>query len=139
MKKQIVRILIPVIIFSFVFYSCENIATLFHGGKPEIIILPSPPDTPTDLKLLGGYTDRPDVELGWSSVSEAKGYYVYRSLSGLGSYTKVGSSNTNSYTDTEVKANTTYYYKVSAYNDAGESSQSLYLSVFTRHGLQPFN
>jgi fibronectin type 3 domain-containing protein len=71
------------------------------------------------------------ITVSWSSVSEAVGYYVYRSTSASGTYSSLGSSSSTSYSDTGLSANTAYYYKVSAYNSYGEGSQSSYASRTT--------
>jgi len=99
-----------------------------------------PPDTPTNLERYGGTRERPPVVyLRWSLVSGAIGYNIYRSLSASDPYIKVGSPTTNLYEDSNVSENTTYYYKVSAYNDTGESPQSSYIMVSVAgSGLQGF-
>lgn len=54
----------------------------------------------------------------WKKVSGATGYYVYRSTSKNGTYSKVATIKkgaTVSYKNTKLKANKTYYYKVAAY------------------------
>jgi fibronectin type 3 domain-containing protein len=72
------------------------------------------------------------IEVSWSWVSGASGYSVYRAASSYGSYSYIGYASTNSYTDTGLGANTTYYYRVSAYNSAREESgQSSYASATT--------
>jgi fibronectin type 3 domain-containing protein len=71
--------------------------------------------------------DSSSITVSWDEVDGASGYRVHRSTSSSSSatYTKVGSDTTGtSYTDTELSSNTTYYYKVSAYNDNGEGAQS---------------
>ncbi|MDR2798081.1 MAG: fibronectin type III domain-containing protein [Treponema sp.] len=73
------------------------------------------------------------ILISWNAVSGAASYRVYRSASESGTY-QVGSSSTittPSYTDTGLSAGTTYYYKVSAVNSAGESEQSSYTSATT--------
>ncbi|MDR2798080.1 MAG: fibronectin type III domain-containing protein [Treponema sp.] len=72
------------------------------------------------------------IRISWNAVSGATSYKVYRSTSVSGSYTLVNSATTTSYTDTELSAGTTYYYKVSAVNSAGESEQSSSISGITR-------
>jgi fibronectin type 3 domain-containing protein len=71
------------------------------------------------------------ITVNWSTVAGATGYKVYRSASSSSSYSNVGDVTTVSFTDTELTASTTYYYKVTAYNSAGESSQSSYASATT--------
>ncbi len=56
------------------------------------------------------------ANVSWSSVSSAKGYYVYRSTTADGTYTKVNSQlvTTTSYNDNGLTAGITYYYEVTA-------------------------
>jgi len=72
------------------------------------------------------------ITISWSSVSGATGYYIYRSTSSSGTYSKYDNTSYASYTDTWPSSGTTYYYKVSAYNsNSGESQQSAYISART--------
>ena len=72
------------------------------------------------------------ITISWNPVSGALGYNVYRSSSAFGSYDYIGMVYTIAYTDTELSANTTYYYKVAAFNGSYvESSQSSYASATT--------
>jgi fibronectin type 3 domain-containing protein len=65
------------------------------------------------------------ISVSWNYVSGASSYRVYRSNSSNGYYSQLDTAYNTSYTDTGLSPNTTYYYKVSAWNDYGESSQSL--------------
>jgi hypothetical protein len=79
-----------------------------------------------------------EITVMWSSVSDAAGYYVYRSTSYAGSYSQTGSSTSTSYTDSGLTAGTTYYYKVSAYNGYGEGDLSTtYASATTLSASVP--
>jgi len=72
------------------------------------------------------------ITVYWYSVSNAAGYYIYRSTNSSGSYTRVGNaaSSSTSWTDTSVSSGTYYYYRVSAYSSSGvESSQSASVSA----------
>jgi len=77
------------------------------------------------------------IKISWTAVSGATGYYVYRSESANGTYTKLTTSsisteeNGRSYTVTGLSSATTYYFKVSAYDSAGETSQSSYTYATT--------
>ncbi|MDR0759483.1 MAG: VWA domain-containing protein [Treponema sp.] len=71
------------------------------------------------------------IALSWNSVSGASYYKIYRSTSSSGSYSSLAESYSTTYTDTGVSPNTTYYYRVSAVNNAGESSQSAYAYATT--------
>jgi len=87
------------------------------------------PDTPTDVNATA--TSTSSITVSWAAVSGATEYYVYRSSSATGTYTRVGTSSTASYTNTGLSGSTTYYYKVSAYNNSGESFHSLMVSATT--------
>lgn len=86
----------------------------------------SKPSTPTGVKATAGSSS---ISVTWNSVSGATSYNIYRSTSASGSYSYQTSVYSTSYTDYNVNAGTTYYYKVSAENSAGESSMSSYASA----------
>lgn len=63
------------------------------------------------------------VKFEWDMMYDAR-YYIKRSTSELGIYTTIAEVDTNEYTDFTVENGITYYYKISAFNDAGESQDS---------------
>jgi len=54
------------------------------------------------------------IQISWSAVTGTEGYEIYRSTTANGFYTKIGTSPTTNYDDTDSSliANTSYYYKV---------------------------
>jgi len=86
-------------------------------------------DAPTGVSSLVNLTN--NIIVAWYQVSGATGYYVYSSSSASGPYTRVGTTSNNYWWAYTLPLNTTYYYKVSAYNSAGESPQSSYTSART--------
>lgn len=65
------------------------------------------------------------LTVSWNSVINADGYRVYRSISSTASYTKISEDITETtYTDTGLEQSTTYWYKIAAYNEKGESELS---------------
>jgi fibronectin type 3 domain-containing protein len=66
------------------------------------------------------------IAVAWTASSGATSYSIYRSGSASGTYTNIGSTSASPYTDGGLTAHSTYYYKVSAGNAAGESSLSSY-------------
>jgi poly(3-hydroxybutyrate) depolymerase len=87
------------------------------------------PTTPTGLAVQS--TTNTSAALTWNVVSGATSYNVYRG--GV----KVGSSTTNSYTDSGLTANTTYSYTVTAVNIKGESGQSTAVNATTTNAAVP--
>jgi uncharacterized protein (TIGR02145 family)/uncharacterized repeat protein (TIGR02543 family) len=87
------------------------------------------PNTPTNVSATVASSS--SITVRWSAVSGASGYYVYRSTSASGSYSQVENTSSTSITNTGLSSSTTYYYKISAYNNGGESSQSSYASATT--------
>jgi hypothetical protein len=80
-------------------------------------------------------TVSPSVILSWraSTSSGVSAYQVYRSTISGGYYMLLASTSGLTYTDSTVKANTTYYYVVIAKNTAGElSSYSNQVQAVTR-------
>ena len=59
------------------------------------------------------------IKISWQSISGADGYTVYRATSQSGTYSKVTTITSTSYTDKNITPGKTYYYKVIA---NGESS-----------------
>ncbi|MBQ2991538.1 MAG: caspase family protein, partial [Clostridia bacterium] len=80
------------------------------------------------------------IKLTWTKVSSATGYYIYRSTSSSGTYSKIAtitSGSTVSYTNTGLSAGTKYYYRIAAYNSAGTSPQSGYVYATTQAAANP--
>jgi uncharacterized repeat protein (TIGR02543 family) len=99
------------------------------GGDPNNL----PPSTPTGVTAAA--LSSSSIQVSWNGASGATGYRVYRSNSPSGSYSMVEAGTSSAYyTDTGLSPNTTYYYKVSAYNSAGESAQSSSASATTLSG-----
>jgi fibronectin type 3 domain-containing protein len=92
----------------FFFSGCEGVAELFHGENPSKYGSPGAP-TGVSAVALSYY----EIEISWNSVPEAEYYNIYQSYDGY-SYTCIGNTGINYYTDTGLSTSTTYYYKVSA-------------------------
>ena len=77
---------------------------------------------PTGLDIQ--YTGK-DITVSWEKAQYATSYIVYRSTGKYSEYTKIGTTDTNSYKDTVTDSVYNYYYKVVAVNaDDLESEQS---------------
>ena len=85
---------------------------------------------PSDLT--GIAVSSSEINLTWKDNSaDETGFYIYRKTTD--SYGKVGVvlANTDSYDDKGLHPETTYTYKVTAYNDGGESESSNELTITT--------
>jgi len=94
------------------------------GGGDEYFTSPSTPSG-----LTATVQSQNSIRISWNAVSGATGYNVYRSTSATVNYTNIITTASTSYTDTGLTTGTAYYYKVSAYNSYGTSSQSGYVSA----------
>ncbi len=97
------------------------------------ISAPVVPSVPEDLAASSiGSTS---ASLSWSAVDGATSYDLYNSTSIDGVYSKFASPTTNSFEWSGLTANTTYYVKVAAVNDAGSSALSdpIYFTTLAPH------
>ncbi len=81
--------------------------------------VPNIPSAPT-----ANLTSNNGIKVTWQAVSGAEQYVVYRSNSKTGNYSRLGQTTNTFMTDNNVVEGVTYYYKVAATNDAGESAMS---------------
>ena len=80
------------------------------------------PSAPTNVQASDGtYTDR--ILVSWTGSSGATKYNIYRASSQYGTYSYMTYTSSTSYSD-YVTNTSTYWYKVSAANNYGESSQA---------------
>jgi|GEM_PF-1603591 len=80
------------------------------------------PAAPTGLSATGG---NGSVSLTWNASTGATSYSVYRgTAAGAEGGTAIGTSSSNSFTDSTVTNGTKYYYTVTASNTAGVSPSS---------------
>ena len=93
------------------------------------------PDVPIGVTATAISTS--NIRVNWDVFSGATLYYVYRSTSASGTYAKLPgnvAAPLTAYTDSGLAANTTYYYKVSAWRPGanGETAQSAAASARTQ-------
>jgi formylglycine-generating enzyme required for sulfatase activity/fibronectin type 3 domain-containing protein len=87
------------------------------------------PSIPTGITAVTASSS--SITIRWSSVQGATGYRVFRSTSAAGTFTQVGTPTTTSFTNIELTANTTYFYRVAAANSNGVGEQSSAVSATT--------
>ena len=84
----------------------------------------APPDAPSAPQNLAATAGADGIALSWDATAGATGYRVLRRLQDLATYTEIGVSATNSYTDTTAEVAVGYAYQVKAVNDTGSSDAS---------------
>ncbi len=94
----------------------------YSSIKSRVCDLPRPVVTVSNVSSTGR------VKLSWKAIDGAKLYRVYRATSKTGTYERVKSTSSTSYTDTTGTVNTTYYYKVMA-AASSSSANSAYSAV----------
>jgi hypothetical protein len=87
------------------------------------------PPIPTGLS---GVADNGQATLIWSGSTNATSYNVKRSTINGGAYSTIANVTATNRTDIGLTNGTTYYYVVSAVNPAGESTNSVQLTLTPR-------
>ena len=59
------------------------------------------------------------IKVMWNAVTGASGYVIERALTGTGTYSYLTSTTATSFTDTNLKTGSTYYYRVKGYITVG--------------------
>lgn len=106
------------------------------SGASASVTFSVTPDKPQNLTATAKTTT--SAELTWKEIPNVTGYNIYRSTSKNGTFKKVGSATTNSYTDKGLSKGKTYYYKVACYvNSDGKQAISAYSSVVSVKAAAP--
>jgi hypothetical protein len=106
---------------------------LQNAGPPDT----QPPTVPTNLTATAISSNQ--INLSWTASTDnvgVTGYQIYRCQgTGCTPSTQIGTSTTNSYSDTGLSPSTTYVYRVAAYDAAGNvSGQSSSTTATTQAG-----
>ncbi len=88
------------------------------------------PATPTGLSQTD--SDFSSITFEWNASENADSYSLYRSPDGIADFDIIYEGPNTEYTDIDLVYATTYYYKVSAKNDVGESTLSTTVSGSTQ-------
>ncbi|MDN5202256.1 NPCBM/NEW2 domain-containing protein [Fulvivirgaceae bacterium BMA10] len=86
------------------------------------------PGSPKNVLAKGG---KGQVEISWSSATDAKVYNIYRSAHPVDSFEKIAESETTSFIDEEVEDDEIYYYRVSGVNSGLEGKVSFTTKAVT--------
>jgi len=112
------------------------LALALPGCQGCPIASPPAPYPPSDLA--GVAVSFSEINLTWKDNSpDETGFYIYRKTTD--NYSRVGVvlANADSYNDKGLDPETTYTYKVTAYNDGGESESSNKITITTTREQMP--
>ncbi len=102
----------------------NNIYSLESAAKSATVVLPAPSSPAAET------ASATSINLTWSAVGGAEGYYIYRSTSATGTYNFVNATSLTNYTDTGRTTGTTYYYKLKSFTTIeGNAVTSAYSAV----------
>jgi fibronectin type 3 domain-containing protein len=92
---------------------------------------PSLPSTPTGVTATA--LGSAGIRISWNPVAGATGYRIYspNTAGSNSNFQLLDTTTSTSYTDSLLSANQTWFYRVSAFNSVGESSQSSSVSART--------
>ncbi|WP_432067719.1 chitinase [Streptomyces sp. C10-9-1] len=99
-------------------YHADDVSVLGPGGDPVTV-----PAAPTSLTA--GTPGATSVPLGWNPSSGAEGYHLYQGTE------RIATVSGTSATATGLTPETRYSFRVSAFNEAGESPQSTAVTATT--------
>lgn len=92
------------------------------------------PAAPAGLVASAGVSG---VSLNWSAVSGTASYHLQRSTTSGGPFFTIAYTETTSYADRDIAADTTYYYRVRAVNAAGPGPASSEASAAVSGSFMP--
>lgn len=101
-------------------------ATTINGTTTSKVIKVNPKAV-TNVKAVPVTSS--SVKVTWSSGTNVSGYIVYRATSANGTYSKIGTTLSTTYTDKGLTKGKTYYYKVRAYVTSGTTTFQSELST----------
>jgi hypothetical protein len=100
------------------------------SGSDEWGEIYMPPATPANFRAQGGARK---ITLTWNTAAGAESYHLQRATTAGGPYETIAPSLTStSYEDTDLPANTRYYYVVRSYNQGRQSDYSREVSASTQ-------
>lgn len=112
------------------YYKVIAINTAGDTTSSAIILQKTKPSAVSRLKVSS--FSKTSIKLNWTRAAGATGYKIYRSIRSKNKFTLISTTHNTSYTNKKLKPGTTYYYKVIAYNSAGNATSSVIISKKTK-------
>tara|TARA_B110000503_G_scaffold111631_1_gene167173 strand:+ start:2681 stop:4513 length:1833 start_codon:yes stop_codon:yes gene_type:complete len=85
-----------------------------------------PPEAPTSLT---SSVSNSAISLSWTASSDTTSYEIHRKAAASGAFLSIGTSNSASYSDSDVSSGSTYWYRVFANNASGKSIGSNVIKI----------
>jgi chitodextrinase len=104
---------------------CGNGTDENCDGVTEMCPVEVDSQSPTVPSNLSTTVSGGQITVNWTASTDnvaVTGYKIFRSTTNGSGHSQIGTSATNSYTDTEIVAGTTYYYFVQSYDATGNTS-----------------
>jgi fibronectin type 3 domain-containing protein len=119
----------------YVFYvvAVNSLGSSEDSSVFEVTTPVAPDQAPTlSSNLNVGDQTSHSLTLNWhDNGNDEDGYRIYRAQSESGDYTQIASTINTYYVNSGLSSETTYWYKITAYNQAGESAQTIESSATT--------
>ncbi|RDU22130.1 N-acetylmuramoyl-L-alanine amidase [Anaerosacchariphilus polymeriproducens] len=104
------------------FYKVYAIKSGVRGKASSVVYSAPKPNKVTQIITRSGGNKKSVIS--WTKPKAAKTYRVYRSTNKSSGYQRIATVSSNSYTDTDLKNGTTYYYKIVSVTGKAKSSYS---------------
>lgn len=89
-------------------------------GESELSLYIEAKPLPATQNVYAKAVSSSAIAVNWSQVCGAEGYFVNRSTSATGTYSRVRATSSTSYTDPDLQPNTNYCYKITYSGNGGE-------------------
>jgi len=104
--------------------ACSDVGCSAYSNQASVTTWDLPPEVPTGLTAVA--TGPATVDLGWTDMADNEDGFRVERREGAGSFSTVGTvgENAAAFSDSGLSPNTTYSYRVFAFNPSGDSPSS---------------
>jgi len=99
------------------YYKVSGYNSITEGDESSYVSATTLLKAPTGVTATANSSS--SIIINWNAVTDANGYYVYRSDNASGPYVKIDGTSETTYTNSNLSPGTTFYYKVLACNGYG--------------------